>query len=103
MVFLYYRGVLRGTWRTHQKEERILIVSCVALISIIMITSIVILSPLDRRAKEKTFETLEAVLSLSGDINSYYGDNNVIPTDIKDKKFLNDDSVYGTYQWERHF
>ena len=102
MVFFYYRGVLRGMWRTHRTEEVTMISICAALIFVIAVTTIVILNPLERRAMDETFETLEMIESLTGDIDSYYEKVKYLPMDPSNRAFVNHESVYREYYWEQH-
>ena len=103
LVFFYYRGVLRGVWRTHRKEERTLVCICAFLIVLIVITAVAILNPLDRKEISETLETLEIIEAFSNDVDRYYAEVKNIPVNPGSQAFLKHDAVYhGRYLWEKH-
>lgn len=100
MVFFYYRGVMRGLWRTHKREEWTFVMSMTSLIIILVITSVSILNPFERPALDKTYDTLEAMKGISEDLHMYHRETGLLPSDVRDTAFLQSDVVHGTYRWE---
>ena len=104
VVFFYYRGVLQGMWRTHRKEERILVGTCTVLVLFLITVGIIILNPLERRSINETFETLEIIDAFSEDINAYYKRVEDVPDldTVNSGAFLDNEGVYREYSWGRH-
>ena len=93
VVFFYYRGVMRGLWRTHKREERAFVISVTLLVFILIAASVGILNPPQRQALNRTYDTLETMRSVSDDIYTYYRDTELLPVDIEDSMFLRHKTV----------
>ena len=101
VVFFYYRGVLHGMWRTHRKEEKVLVGTCTLLVLLIIVTSVSILNPFERRSVNETFETLESMKAFTEDVDGYYKRTGSVPSDINSSEFLDNEGVYREYEWEK--
>ena len=62
----------------------------------------IILNPFERKSINETFDILEAVQTVSEDINLYYKTNSVLPADLRENKFFESDAVHRKYYWEEH-
>ena len=93
MVFYYYRGVLRGVWRTHRKEEKTFLFSVVILVILLITSGVYIMNPLDRRDLDDTYATLHILETTHHEVNKFYKEKKYLPADLDTIPHLADSDV----------
>ena len=78
-VFYYYRGVLRGVWRSHKKQERVFVVVVSTLVALVVAGSVVVFNPFSRPALQKAFDTVSCLDSLDSVLGEMYFEEKKIP------------------------
>lgn len=78
-VFYYYRGVLRGVWRSKKKQERVFVVVVSAVVACVVVGAVVVFNPLARPALQKAHTTVSCLDHLDSHLKSMYFDEKKIP------------------------
>ena len=73
-IFYYYRGVLRGAWRTKKKQERMFVVAASILVGLILLSTIIVFNPFERAALKRTYEKLDCMQSITSAVTDSYFD-----------------------------
>ncbi len=84
MVFYYYRGMLRGVWRNRGKEERVFVSSVSLLIVLLVGSTVWIVDPIDRSAKQKTYNTLAVMSNMRFKINLDFEEKKQLPKKLSE-------------------
>ena len=84
LVFVYYRGVLHDTWQRCRVTERLLVGLTVFLVTVMVIMSLCVLDPVNRKALDETYRTLSILHAVASDLNLHYTENNNLPERLED-------------------
>ena len=102
MAFYYYRGVLRGIWREHRKEEMVFTYTVIGLVLLLSVVSVSVIQPFGVRDVKDTNATLKYVQHVEDRVRLFFDTKKYIPQSLDDLSNLGDpkswhhDGIYGT-------
>ena len=71
-IFYYFRGVLRGAWRTEKKQEQVFVVITSIVVGAMVLGAIVIFNPVKQPALRRSYDKLDCIRSVSSTLKDMY-------------------------------